>query len=45
MPAVSRQYATAFAGKLASPFFRVKRSSCAAATISPFRSRQAALSW
>ena len=32
-------------GKAASPFFRVKRSSCAAATISPSRSRQAALSW
>ena len=33
------------AGSSASPFLRVKRSSCAAATISPSRSRQAALSW
>ena len=40
-----RQYATACAGNAASPFLRVKRSSWAAATISPSRSRQAALSW
>jgi len=43
-PPARRQYATACRGNAASPFLRVKRSSCAAATISPLRSRQAALS-
>ena len=43
-PCVARQYSTAFLGKRASCFLRVKRSSCAAATILPSRSSAAALS-
>src|SRR4051812_11643222 len=43
-PPARRQYATACRGNAAFPFLRVKRSSCAAATISPSRSREAALS-
>ena len=40
----SRQYFTAWAGKAESWRMRVKRSSCAAATISPFCTSAAALS-
>src|SRR5688572_9942908 len=45
MPASRRQYATAWRGMAASWRLRVKRSSCAAATSSPSRSRAAAESW
>ena len=45
MPASRRQYATARDGKSASCFLRVKRSSCAAATIRPSSTRHAAESW
>ena len=40
-----RKYWMACAGNAESCFFRVKRSSCAAATITPSLTRQAALSW
>ncbi len=45
MPASFRQYLMACIGREESPLIRVKRSSCAAATISPSLSRAAALSW
>jgi hypothetical protein len=44
MPACFRQYLIAWAGKSWSCRMRVKRSSCAAAMISPSRTRAAALS-
>ena len=45
MPASRRQYSTARDGKPASCFLRVNRSSCAAATMRPSSTRQAAESW
>ena len=42
---LARQYATACLGNRESCFLRVKRSSCAAATISPSSTSAAALSW
>ena len=44
MPPASRQYSTDWAGKAESWRTRVKRSSCAAATISPSCTSAAALS-
>ena len=44
-PGLAQAVGDGVVGKAASPFLRVNRSSCAAATISPSRSRQAALSW
>jgi hypothetical protein len=43
--APARHQRAACQGKRASNFLRVKRSSCAAATISPSRTSAAALSW
>ena len=45
IPAACRQYSMARTGISSSCFLRVKRSSCAAATISPSRTNAAAESW
>jgi hypothetical protein len=44
-PLLANALQFAFEGKPGSCFFRVKRSSCAAATITPSRTSAAALSW